>query len=187
MTDKIKHPRDKALAVAQTFVLALSPFCERVEIAGSIRRKKPEVGDIELLFIPKTGERDADMFTKEKYDMADDAINKLLRFGTIRQRPNIRGSVTWGTKNKLAVHVASGIPIDFFATTGDNWFTSLVIRTGGKDTNLLLTTSAQRAGNTLNAYGAGITTAGGKIIRAESEQHLFELCGVKYIEPEKRR
>ncbi len=44
---------DKALEIAERTKKLLAPYCERIEIAGSIRRKKPEVKDIELVAIPK--------------------------------------------------------------------------------------------------------------------------------------
>ncbi len=44
---------DKALEIAEKTKELLAPYCERIEIAGSIRRKKPEVKDIELVAIPK--------------------------------------------------------------------------------------------------------------------------------------
>jgi hypothetical protein len=52
-------------------------------------------------------------------------------------------------------------------TTRENWFVSLVIRTGSKDTNLLLTTGAQKLGRKLNAYGCGVTGPDGTIIAAD--------------------
>ena len=44
---------EKAEKIARKYVDLLAPFCERIEIAGSTRRKKPEVGDIEIVCIPK--------------------------------------------------------------------------------------------------------------------------------------
>lgn len=44
---------DKALEIAERIKELLAPYSERIEIAGSIRRKKPEVKDVELVAIPK--------------------------------------------------------------------------------------------------------------------------------------
>lgn len=52
-----KFPRTQALAVAEELVAALRPACERLEIAGSLRRGKAEVGDVEILFVPRVEER----------------------------------------------------------------------------------------------------------------------------------
>lgn len=43
----------QALAIAEKVKALLAPHCERIEIAGSIRRKKPDVKDIEIVAIPK--------------------------------------------------------------------------------------------------------------------------------------
>ncbi len=42
----------RAKAIAEKLVEKLDPYCERIEIAGSIRRGEPEVGDIEIVAIP---------------------------------------------------------------------------------------------------------------------------------------
>jgi len=44
---------EEAQVIAEKTKALLAPYCERIEIAGSIRRKKPDVGDIELVAIPK--------------------------------------------------------------------------------------------------------------------------------------
>lgn len=44
----------------------------------------------------------------------------------------------WGEKNKLAVHVRTGIPVDFFAATEANWWNYLVCRTGGEQNNIAI-------------------------------------------------
>lgn len=44
---------EQAQSIAEELRRELEPGCERIEIAGSIRRKKPEVKDIELCLIPK--------------------------------------------------------------------------------------------------------------------------------------
>ena len=43
----------QAQQIAERIKSELAPHCDRIEIAGSIRRKKPEVKDIEIVCIPK--------------------------------------------------------------------------------------------------------------------------------------
>lgn len=175
-----------AIAAAYELKNALAPFCHRIEIAGSLRRGKPEVGDIELVFIPKMDDRQIDFFTVAPVDTAGEKIESLLAAGELTKRPNVNGDFTWGERNKLATHVTSGIPVDFFSTTKDNWWVTLVIRTGSKETNLALTMGAQSKNARLNAYGCGVTWSDGTMTQAASEQHVFELCGVPYKEPKFR-
>lgn len=186
MSDRPKFPRPLALNVARELCAALKPVTERLVVAGSLRRGKSQVGDVEILFVPKLGTRPLDFFSDEKYDRAAETINAMIAGGVIAMRPNVNGSNTWGDRNKLAVHVASGIPVDFFSTTENNWWVSLVVRTGSKEMNLQLTTGARRLGRSLNAYGCGVTESDGHVIPATSEQHVFELCGVPYKEPKDR-
>jgi len=94
---------------------------------------------------------------------------------------------TWGAQNKLALHVASGIPVDLFSTTAANWWNSLVCRTGGKENNLLITRAALRRGWSFEAYGSGFH----RLDRTErhettSEQDVFEFLDLKYLEPWER-
>lgn len=185
MSDKPKYPRDKALEVANSLVRLLGPWCERIVIAGSLRRGKKEVGDVELLMIPKYETRPVDMFISGNFDPADEYLNSLLLPGLIKKRPSKIGVFTWGPKNKLAIHSETGIPVDFFTTNLECWFVALVIRTGSLETNLKLTNGAIAKGGTLHAYG-GFTDRYGRTVYPKSEREVFELCGVQYLEPEER-
>lgn len=187
MSERIKYPFATALAVAEELQAMLAPACERIAIVGSLRRGKAEVGDLELLFIPRLSQRPDGLFDSQIVNVASEVIETWLTAGTITKRPNVNGVFTWGEANKLAVHVASSIPVDLFSCWTENWFVSLVIRTGSKETNLRLTTGAQKRGATLNAYGSGVTWSDGTVTPATSEEHVFEMCGVTpYLEPHKR-
>lgn len=170
-------------------VLQLRDSCERIIIAGSIRRKKAQVGDIEILYIPKIVERqnpDSLLPEIEKVNLANEQIESMLKNGCLQKRLNVRLNETWGEKNKLAIHTMSGIPVDLFATDLECWNVALVIRTGSLASNLRLTTGAQNLGRKLRAYGAGIEMENGEIVPATSEEHVFRLCGVPFSLPQHR-
>lgn len=178
------------MLVANEIIDALRPFCSRIEIAGSLRRQKTLCSDVEVLYVPRI-ERQLDsseLFGDGRIvDVARAKINDLVALGVLDHRVNVNGSETWGDKNKLAVHVPTGFPVDLFATTEENWWVSLVVRTGSLETNLRLTNGALARGRSLNAYGCGVTDKDtGNVIRAESERQVFELCGITYLEPTKR-
>jgi DNA polymerase/3'-5' exonuclease PolX len=71
MSDKKKWPLEQAKAVAVELLSYLHGFCERAQIAGSIRRGKSLVGDIEILYIPKMEMRKTDMFSAHEVDLAE--------------------------------------------------------------------------------------------------------------------
>src|SRR5581483_5084751 len=136
VTDR-RYSYAEAMQVAEALVRQLEPCCERIVIAGSLLRKKSEVGDIELLYIPRlSGKAEGHLFDPK--DLAEERIEQLEN-GVLCRRKDARGRETFGKKNKLMVHKPTGIPVDLFATTKQNWWVSLVIRTGGKETNLRLT------------------------------------------------
>lgn len=183
---KTRWPIDEASKVADFLCGVLATLCAGIQIAGSIRRRKPEVGDIEILYIPQFENRPVDWLSSAPVSLADEQIDAWLKDGVLFKRPNKAGITSWGVQNKLAVHTASGIPVDFFSTTKSKWWASLVIRTGSKETNLKLATGAQKMGRTLNAYGSGVTLRDGQVLPAASEEAVFKLCGVPYLEPQYR-
>lgn len=192
---RTKFLLDEARVVAKELYDRLLPFCERCKVVGSVRRKRSYVSDVELLFIPKRtpdpssfmGALLGESSEIDMIDMADLTINRLVKDGVLAKRHNEKGSPCWGPLNKLAIHTASGMPVDFFATTAENWPVSLVIRTGGKRTNLQLTMGANKLGLTLNAYGSGFTRLkDGVKIPCHSEEDVFRLAGVPFKEPRYR-
>jgi DNA polymerase/3'-5' exonuclease PolX len=52
MSTGAKIPYATALAAAQSLEAALEPYCARTLIAGSLRRRRPAVGDLELVVMP---------------------------------------------------------------------------------------------------------------------------------------
>lgn len=190
MSSGPKWPAIDAMRVAEELIGELSPCCERICFAGSLRRKKQEIGDVEILYVPQIilcGDPEDLFSTPKQTNLADRTIARLENIGFLRRRKNIHGNENFGEKNKLMVHVASGIPVDLFSTSLQNWWVSLVVRTGSLETNLKLTNGAIARRGTLNAYGCGVTWwHDGRVSEATSEKAVFDLCGVPFVDPEFR-
>jgi DNA polymerase/3'-5' exonuclease PolX len=171
---KQKYPRALAIEAARELCDALKPVTSRLIVAGSLRRRALEVGDVEILYIPAEG--------------CDAVVADFLAREILVKRPNVKGHYTWGKLNKLAIHARTGVPVDLFATCEANWWVSVVFRTGSLEMNLLLTRSALRHGRSLMAYGPGVqaTRYPYTIVPATSERHVFDLCGVPYRDPRMR-
>lgn len=185
MDEKRKWPRAEALAVADELIAALRPFCDRIEFAGSLRRLKPAVGDVEILFVPKVENRPVDLLgTLEPFNLADEEISRLLGHGLISKRPNVNGTFAWGAKNKLALH-RSGVPVDLFTTSEASWWNYLTCRTGGAQSNVDICNAAIRKGYKWEPYSAGFYRIG-HTEPMTSERQVFEFVGLPFLPPERR-
>lgn len=181
---KQKWPLRDVKPLAQELLDLLRPACERVEIAGSIRRWAPTVGDIELLCITRPGLAvQASMFGDVPSPALLDArLDELLAAGVLAKRPNRNGSYTYGAQNKLLLHKKSGVPVDVFSTTAENWGMALFVRTGCAEWNVGAMSAFLKRGMRGHAYG-GVTTAAGSQVPCPNEQDVFTLLGWPWTEP----
>lgn len=187
---KPRVPAKIALEVARQFVRFLKPRCERIIVAGSLRRRKPFVRDVEILYI---GRRElvpdkGDLFgAQTSVDATERAIAVLLELGLIAKRPKSDGTFTWGPQNKLAIHVESGLPVDLFSATRETWFNYLVCRTGGAKNNVRICNAAIARGWKWNPYGEGFARTNPDERRVvTSEREVFDFVGLPYLEPWER-
>ena len=187
VTDKPKFPRALAQRVADDLCAVLSPLCDRIVVAGSLRRGKATVGDVEILYIGRTETRPdcADMFGSIEVNLADEAISGLEKAGVIERRRNVAGSEMYGPKNKLVRHCETGLPVDLFATTAPCWWNYLVCRTGPADSNMRICMAAQRQGWKWNPYGPGFSQ-GDEIREMTSEEDVFAFVGLPCLPPSER-
>ena len=130
MATKPKFSLALAEVTGKSLIQMLADTCERIEMAGSVRRQVFEVGDIELLCVPKAGAVDLFGEPVTSKSMLDLRCRYLIDQGVLAPRPNKVGTVTIGPLNKLLVHPATGIGVDIFATSAENWGMAMVARTG---------------------------------------------------------
>ena len=156
----------KAKQIADSILQELKPHCERIEIAGSIRRKKANPNDIEIVCIPKP------------YDVG------LFESGiatVVNQWEKVKGILPCKYTQRI---LPEGIKLDLFFATVDNWGNIFLIRTGDWEF------SKKFMGILLPKKGykqvGGVLKLNDKVIDCREEIDLFNLAGIKYIEPQKR-
>jgi DNA polymerase (family 10) len=171
----VRLPLARARAIAEKTVAALTPLCHRIEIAGSIRRQREFVGDIDLVILPKNrGE-------------IVERIRKGCRIVTNGEQ-NLIAEWTLGDGQpfQLDLFFAREGKTELFDAIPSNWGTLLVCRTGSKDFNVFLCQRAQQLGLKWNPY-QGVMSSEGKILAAEEEGDVFrELGFTEWIKPEDR-
>lgn len=162
---EIRHPLVEARAIAEALVFLMSPYCERVEIAGSIRRQKGEVKDIELVLIPKA----------TWFGFTDD----LLTQGVLSK------GHAWGHRYRAAVHVESRIRVDLFVADAGNFGAVLQLRTGPGECNKRLMTWLKASRASLRMHEAHWWHGDRRLLTPE-ESDVFALFGIDHLAPEKR-
>lgn len=187
---KTKYPREMAIAAAKPLCAALIPVTEKLVVAGSLRRRKAEVGDAEILFIPKIEPRPDPQDLLGNLiptNLAVLVIEEFIRTGKLTKRRKEDGGTMWGEQNKLAVDVATGIPIDFFQCNRENWWTLLVCRTGSKENNERICNAAMAKKLRWNPYAGFLDRLTGQMLHIpRSEQDVFARVGLPYLEPWQR-
>jgi len=155
-----------AQAIAERVKAQLAPHCERIEIAGSVRRRKPEPKDIEIVAIPKP------------YDVGLFASGIAL---VVNQWPKVRGELPCKYTQRI---LPEGIKLDLFFATPENWGLIYAIRTGSAD----FSHRVLACGWVAKGYKSegGMLMANGRPVPVREERDLFALIGVPWVEPEER-
>ena len=185
MTIKKKFPLALAEVTGKSLIQMMGDTCERIEMAGSVRRQAFEVGDIELLCISRAGP--VDMFGEPIIleSPLDLRCTYLINQGILAPRPNKIGAVTIGPLNKLLVHPATGIGVDVFTTTAENWGMAMVVRTGPAGFNVRVMSRFIELGMAGHAYGG--VTRGNEDLQCPTEERVFELLEWEYLDPWQRK
>ena len=152
-------PPGLVVKVANQIVKKLSPYCDKVEIAGSIRRKKPEPYDIDIVLIAS--------------DL--DAVHRVIR--------SFDDKVRWGEK-LISILTKEGIKVDFSFSAPDEWGAMLMTYTGPWQYNMWYRTKAKKKGWLLNQYG--LFDACGKKIAGKTEESIYHALDKEWKEPESR-
>jgi DNA polymerase (family X) len=136
-------------------------FVDKVEIAGSLRRMKETVGDIDILVTTQRPDRIMDYFVD--MEMVEEKI--------------VKGP------SKSTVRLKSGIETDLRVFKDESFGAAMVYFTGSKELNIVLRKMAIKKEVKLNEYGV---FQGERRLAGKTEEEVFRTLGLNYIEPELR-
>ena len=168
----MKHA--EALLVAEEALNVLAPHCERIAISGSVRRRKPEVKDIEVVAIP----------TRVVSNLFGDETAVDPTFcAAVNQWPKVKGEPTGKYTQRV---LPSGLKLDLFMADVDNWGLIYAVRTGSAAfSHQVLATQWVKRG--YNSVDGRLTRArDGQVVPIREEADLFTLLGLAYVEPTAR-
>lgn len=159
----------KAIIIANNILAELRPHCIRAEIAGSIRRQKPEAKDIEIVLIPLP--YDTELFES---DIAT-VINKWEK---------VKGELEYGKCKYTQRILPEGIKTDIFIAEPGNWGLIFELRTGSADYSHKVLASAWVA----RGYHSkeGYLYHGHHKFECLEEIDLFNRLSIPYVEPKDR-
>ena len=121
--------------------------CVQWNVAGSVRRRCPEVSDIEIVFMPRFGDvASSDLFsTPRKVNLLWHRLEELISIGVIEKAKygDIQNN-RWGDKYRGVLF--RDFKFEFFIADHDNWGPQLAIRTGPAEFSKKLVTGLLRHG-----------------------------------------
>ena len=157
---------EEAGALADRIVHCLESLCVKIQVAGSIRRRRPEVHDIDIVLIPRP-----------------------LRWSGIvnRLETDLKATVTKAGAKLVSLNVPIGdtkFPVDLYRANPTTWGVLLLIRTGSKKHNVILCMRARALGMMLSAKDGLIKDD--KVIASRTEESIFKALDLDWSAPEDR-
>lgn len=154
--------RGVALEPAEEIVAALSRIggCERCAYAGSLRRMRETIGDIDILAA------------------AEDSAPLMEAFATLPSAAEVllRG------ETKTSIRTATGLQVDLRVVPPSSWGAALQYFTGSQQHNIRTREIAVRKGLKLSEYGL-FDAETDELIVSETEEEVYERLGLPWISP----
>src|ERR1700730_15853174 len=153
-----------------SYIRAFGKPIETVTPAGSLRRGKETVGDLDFLVI----------LPSEKYKpkTVESIAQHILAY------PEIEQKLAHG-ENKVSFLLKSGMQVDVRILEKKSFGAALLYFTGSKEHNVVLRGRANKMGYTLNEYVLA-TLKGARPVASETEEEIYGKLGLDYIPPELR-
>ena len=145
-------------------MLRMHPEISRVAVAGSYRRAKETVGDLDFLVATKEGALVCEDFTT---------------------LPEVESVIACGD-TKASVRLKNGMHCDLRAVKNSEFPFALQYFTGSKEHNVALRSLALKKGWSLNEYGLNPVNDEVERPVVEEEKDIYKLLGLQYVEPELR-
>ncbi len=162
-TSKGRSLLQEILPVAREVLKKLEalPIVQKASIAGSLRRKKETIGDVDFLVVSKDPKKVMEFFVNLP------GVKKI-----------------WGQgPTKSSVHMAGGFDMDLRVVPAKSWGSALQYFTGSQAHNIATRKLAIAKGLKLSEWGI---FKGEKQVAGVSEEEVYKMLDMPYVEPELR-
>jgi DNA polymerase/3'-5' exonuclease PolX len=188
-------PRREAQVLALELVDLLRESCVRIEIAGSIRRQRADVADLDIVAIPQTHTRVAeDLFGQMVVDgppvsALHERCEALVAAGKLSIPLNDKGHPrAWGPQLKRATY--RELPVDILSTTWECWGVALLLKTGPWEFSKRLVTRRSDGGacprDLIFRESRVRRRDTHEVLETPTEEAVFAALGLEYVQPERR-
>ncbi len=137
---------------------------EKLEFAGSYRRGKETVGDIDILTVSSDANR-----VMEELERFPGRVNTIARGDT-----------------KMSIRVDDQFQVDLRVVAAESFGAALQYFTGSKEHNVAIRSRARKLGLTVNEYGVAKIATPDQSFAGSSEEELYRTLGLNWIAPELR-
>jgi DNA polymerase (family 10) len=152
------------------YIAQLGKKIEKITPAGSLRRGKETVGDLDLLVTLPEGRHPA----KDLDAIAD----HIVKFPSLEQ-------ILARGENKVSFGLSNGMQVDVRLLDAASYGAALLYFTGSKEHNVTLRGRANKLGYTLNEYALS-TLKGERHVASRTEEEIYAKLKLDYIPPELR-
>ncbi|MCC7208347.1 MAG: hypothetical protein IT323_13650 [Anaerolineae bacterium] len=192
----------QAQEIVSSLIVCLAPACEQISVAGSVRRQKADVKDIEIVCLPiYEAEPQAGLFAgvdfpdepADRYALKlEDTLSRMRANGVLAFDPHVKRNgdrykrfvVNMPRERLPALHIA----LDLFIADRGNFGNTLAIRTGDAEFSHLLVTP-RRLGGLMPGnmrQRDGYLWAGDERVDCKTERDYFGVLGLTWVEPQFR-
>lgn len=194
MSTGTRVPLADAAKAAHFLIVLLRDYCERIEVAGSIRRHRDDVGDIELVAIPKIETEPDGLFGERQVNRLHEKLDALLIDQTwIKPHPT---DAKHGERYSKLIDCETGMQLDLFsastiASGASNFGLIYLIRTGPAAYSQRFVTDLRKralhvSGGWLHRGSLGCGSYDCEIVSTPEEADVFAAAGWPFIAPENR-
>lgn len=190
MSEGTRMPLAEAQALAERLVSELQDVCEQITTAGSIRRQKATVGDLEIVCVPKIEIVMGGLFEDqpEEADLLEARIWEMWEDGVIKPRIDKNGRRAVGKRyRRLLYH---DVALDLFSPSAESYGAILAIRTGPAEYSHLFVTPRSQRGlmpdHLRMQEGALRYRVSGEVIPTPTEESFFAALGLPFLDPPAR-
>jgi DNA polymerase (family 10) len=161
---------EEAEELANQIVHSIKHLCdsEHIMVVGSIRRRRPEVKDIDIILIPQ-----AWMWNTIIQTLKTSWLAEVVEAGQELARLKVPAGAT-----------SEPVQVDVYRARPETWGVLLLIRTGSIEHNIKLCSRA-RAMNMMLSAKEGVIKEG-KVVASRTEEEIFKALEMDFVEPEKR-